>query len=96
METLAAHLRSKNLLLVLDNLEQLLPDGARPLADLMAQAPELHVLATSRRPLRVRGEPSTTSPRSRPATRTRLTKFLPDAVALFLARAREIRPDLGW
>ena len=93
-ETLAAHLRSKNLLLVLDNLEQLLPLGARPVADLMAQAPELHVLATSRSrcasgasveydlsPLTA-GDPEPTD------------DVLPDAVALFLARAREIRPDL--
>jgi predicted ATPase/transcriptional regulator with XRE-family HTH domain len=42
-------------LLVLDNLEQLL--GAAPhVASLVAAAPGVHVLATSRSPLRVRGE----------------------------------------
>ena len=93
-ETLAAHLRSKNLLLVLDNLEQLLPQGARPVADLMAQAPELHVLATSRRPLRVRGEREYDLAPLTAGTPNQTDEVLPDAVALFLARAREIRPDL--
>ena len=62
-ETLAAHLRSKNLLLVLDNLEQLLPQGARPVADLMAQAPEV----TSWRPRAAAARPGRARVRPGPA-----------------------------
>ena len=87
-------MRSKNLLLVLDNLERLLPQGARPVADLMAQAPEVHVLATSRRPLRVRGEREYHLSPLTAGTPNQTDDVLSDAVALFLARAREIRPDL--
>ena len=52
---LAAHLRDRELLLVLDNFEHMLA-GARLVADLLAEAPGLRVLATSRIPLRLRGE----------------------------------------
>jgi DNA-binding SARP family transcriptional activator len=50
-----AHLRSKAMLLVLDNLEQLL-SGVGALSELLAQAPELKLLITSRVPLHVSGE----------------------------------------
>ncbi len=49
------YIRSRNLLLVLDNCEHLpgaIPEVAVPLA----VAPELRVLATSRSPLRIQGE----------------------------------------
>lgn len=49
------HLRSRELLLVLDNLEHLLPSAAS-LSRLVASCPELTVLVTSRTVLRVRGE----------------------------------------
>jgi predicted ATPase/DNA-binding SARP family transcriptional activator len=52
---LARDLRRRELLLVLDNFEQLLPAGAA-LADLLASAPAIRVLVSSRAPLRVRGE----------------------------------------
>jgi predicted ATPase/DNA-binding SARP family transcriptional activator len=52
---LKAHLREKQLLLLLDNFEHLLEAG--PLvAELLAAAPRLKVLATSRAALRLRGE----------------------------------------
>lgn len=51
----AEHLRSRQLLLVLDNLEHLLA-AAAPLSRLVASCPELAVLVTSRTVLRVRGE----------------------------------------
>ncbi len=54
-EAIRAFLKEKRFLLVLDNLEHLL--GAAPeVADLIESCPELSVLATSRAPLRVRGE----------------------------------------
>jgi len=54
-EALAAFLGGKRLLLVLDNLEHL-PGCAPAIAALLAAAPGLAVLATSRSPLRIRGE----------------------------------------
>jgi non-specific serine/threonine protein kinase len=55
LDQLKAHLRSRRLLLVLDNLEQVL-SSAPIIADLLAAAPDLKVLVTSRAPLRVYGE----------------------------------------
>src|SRR5207302_508830 len=53
--SLKEHLRSNQLLLLLDNFEHLLP--AAPLvAELLAGCPRLKVLATSRAILRLRGE----------------------------------------
>jgi predicted ATPase/class 3 adenylate cyclase len=54
-EAVTAYLAGRRMLLVLDNLEQL--DGAaRVVAALLAAAPGLVILATSRRPLHVQGE----------------------------------------
>jgi predicted ATPase len=52
---LADHIGEREMLLVLDNLEQVL-DAAPALADLVETCPNLAVLATSRERLRVRGE----------------------------------------
>jgi predicted ATPase/class 3 adenylate cyclase len=54
-EVLAGALAGEDLLLVLDNLEHLLP-AASLVSDLLASCPRLRVLATSREPLRIRGE----------------------------------------
>ena len=54
-EALVAHLKDKDLLLVLDNLEHLL-QAAPEVAGLIESCPSLSVLVTSRAPLRVRGE----------------------------------------
>ncbi|GAA3095483.1 winged helix-turn-helix domain-containing protein [Rhizobium viscosum] len=53
---IAAHLRSCNLLLVLDSCEHVVADIAKLAEDLLAEAPDLHILATSREPLRAEGE----------------------------------------
>ena len=55
VERLAAALRRRHLLLVLDNLEHLLPAHAA-VRSLLEACPRLVVLGTSRVPLRVRGE----------------------------------------
>ena len=55
LDTLARHLGSRRLLLVLDNCEQVL-DAAPDIAALVAACPQLSLLATSREPLRVRAE----------------------------------------
>jgi predicted ATPase/class 3 adenylate cyclase len=52
---LAAYLRPRQLLLVLDNFEQVLA-AALPVYDLLREAPQLTVLVTSRTVLRVAGE----------------------------------------
>jgi non-specific serine/threonine protein kinase len=54
-ERLAAYLRERELLLILDNFEQVLP-AAVPLAELLGAAPGLRLLVTSRVPLRLRAE----------------------------------------
>src|SRR5262249_53916974 len=56
VERLAATLRERVPLLLLDNVEHLLPDAAQVVAELLATCPELVVLATGRALLRVRGE----------------------------------------
>jgi predicted ATPase len=72
------HLRGRRLLLLLDNLEHLLP-AAPDVAALLEAAPGLAVLATSRSALRVRGEQVHEVP----------PLALAPAVELFLARAGE-------
>lgn len=53
--SLAEHIGQRELLLVLDNLEQI-TDAAPDLARLVEQCPNLHLIITSRELLRVRGE----------------------------------------
>ena len=55
MATLEDFLRNRRLLLLLDNVEHLLP-AASLVSDLLRACPRLKVLATSRTPLRLRGE----------------------------------------
>ncbi len=83
-EAIATRLGEKQAHVVLDNLEQLLPDAARPIAELLAAAPSLRILATSREPLRIGGETELDLP---PMDES-------DAVRLFLDRARAIRTDI--
>lgn len=82
--TVAEFLRDKELLLLLDNLEQLL-DAAPRLADLLASAPRLKLLATSRSPLRLAAE------QQYPLE----TLADDDALELFVARGRAVRPDFA-
>lgn len=96
-QSLAAFLRRRELLLLLDNLEQI-AEGCVALADLLAAAPVLTLLATSRVPLQLRAEhlfpvPPLALPPSLAAAQTvaDLTRY--DAVRLFAERARAVRPD---
>jgi len=55
VDAVRAHLESRHTLLVLDNLEHLVGVGS-PVAAILAAAPRVSVLATSRQPLHVTGE----------------------------------------
>jgi predicted ATPase/DNA-binding transcriptional LysR family regulator len=83
-EDLAERLRERELLLILDNVEQL-PDAATPIAALLAAAPRLRLLATTRVPLRAAGEHEL---RVEPLA-------LDAAIALFEQRARAVRPGFA-
>jgi predicted ATPase len=80
-QTAAEYLRTKETLLVLDNLEQLL-DAVPKLAELSGSAPGLKLLVTSRASLRVSGEQEFPVP---PLTDE-------EAVALFADRAHAVKP----
>lgn len=67
-----------------DNAEHLLPDAARPLAELVASIPTLRLFVTSREALRVQGE-----------TELDLAPLSPEeAVTLFCERAQAVRADV--
>jgi non-specific serine/threonine protein kinase len=54
--TLTEHLRTRHLLLVLDNCEHQVDACAQLAAHLLRRCPRLHILATSREPLAIEGE----------------------------------------
>jgi predicted ATPase len=92
LETVVSAVRDRQLLLVLDNCEHLLDDAAELVQRLIASAPGLRVLATSRAPLGLTGERQWLVPT--------LTLPQPDAdpltspaVRLFLDRARLVMRD---
>jgi hypothetical protein len=82
--TLGAHLRDRELLLCIDNFEHLL-EAAPLVSELLACAPGLRVLATSRAPLRLLGEQEYPVPSLEAG----------EAVSLFELRARQARPDFA-
>jgi predicted ATPase len=95
-EILKDYFHERQLLLILDNFEQVL--GAAPqVTELLAGAPGLKVLATSRAPLGLYGEhefpvpPLTLPDLKRPPPLERLTQY--EAVGLFVERARAVKPD---
>jgi predicted ATPase len=55
-EALARAVRGRHLLLVLDNCEHVIDAAARLCSELLTTADDLHVLATSREPLKISGE----------------------------------------
>lgn len=91
---LSTFLADKQVLLVLDNLEHLL-EAASTLSALLASAPRLSILATSRAALNVAGErPYTVSPLALPGTEERPEALARvPAVALFVQRAQIVMPD---
>ncbi|MFN8444160.1 MAG: helix-turn-helix domain-containing protein [Caldilineaceae bacterium] len=95
LDFLRVILRSKHLLLVLDNFEQVLP-AARHLSELLEHAVHLTVLVTSRTPLNLTCERLWPVP---PLSLTHTNRRLPvevmiqqPAVQLFVTRARDVEP----
>lgn len=98
LEILKHSLASRHLLLLLDNFEHL-PGAAPQVSELLAAAPQLSVLATSRERLHLYGEHeypvrplALPDPHSKESPE-RLLAY--DSVNLFLQRARAIRPGFN-
>jgi predicted ATPase len=72
-------------LIVLDNMEQLLPDAAAPIAQLSAAAPSLELVVSSREPLLISAEREFPVP----------ILSEEDALALFVASARAADPSFA-
>jgi predicted ATPase/DNA-binding XRE family transcriptional regulator len=98
LESLAAALAGRRLLLILDNLEQVVV-AAPLIAQLLAAAPHLTVLTTSRTRLRLRGERALpVEPLAVPAAAVGADAPLAGvagvaAVRLFVERAQAVSPD---
>jgi predicted ATPase len=91
---LAAHLRERRVLLVLDNLEHLLDIGPA-LTALLAGTDHLRILATSRAPLRVAGEATRPVAPFIPAGGDLAALRAEPALALFADRARAADPGFA-
>ncbi|MCA1701160.1 MAG: AfsR/SARP family transcriptional regulator, partial [Actinobacteria bacterium] len=99
VETLAARIGERRLLIVLDNCEHVLAACSKLVAALRAGCPELRILATSREPLGLSAEHVwQVSPLAVPAPDAdwesqELASY--PAVALFIARAAQGEPGFG-
>ena len=93
-QTLCAHLKSRRLLLVLDNCEHLIAACAGLVEALLAAAPEIRILATSREPLHVGGEQTfLVPPLSLPGREAGLESLMrAHAAQLFIERAQLRQP----
>jgi predicted ATPase len=95
VDSLVTHLGGKELLLVLDNVEHVVA-AAPELAAIVAGAPKVRVLATSRVPLRIQGEHELhVGPLPLPEPDAPVDELLRSpSVQLFVERSREIRADV--
>ena len=96
-QTLAEALRSRHMLLILDTCEHQVGDCATLVQLLLARCPWLRIIATSREPLRVRGETVwRVPPLDLPPDDARDAELAAhEAVRLFAARAAEARPGFA-
>ncbi|MCO1574330.1 winged helix-turn-helix domain-containing protein [Crossiella sp. SN42] len=85
LDQLAELIGPEDALLVLDNCEHLVDSAAKFTEELLTRLPGLRILATSREPLAITGEALC---RLEPLAQ-------PDAVRLFLDRARAVRPGFA-
>jgi predicted ATPase/class 3 adenylate cyclase len=97
-DALREFVRDRELLLLMDNFEQVL-EATLLLEELLAAAPRLKILATSRATLRLYGEhefpvpPLDLPDPAYPPPPERLTQY--EAVRLFVERARAVKPDFS-
>jgi predicted ATPase/DNA-binding XRE family transcriptional regulator len=98
IDRLAGYLAGKRLLLILDNFEHLL-EASEVIAELMTACAGPKFLVTSRAPLRLRGEleyPVAPLPLPDTGCLPPLDRLAAvEAVALFVQRARSVRPDFA-
>lgn len=97
METLKTHLKSKALLLVLDNCEHLIAACAQTVEGLLASCPKLKILATSRERLDLFNEttwnvPSLPLPEMRQSLSLKQLKEIA-SIELFVERAGNVKSD---
>jgi predicted ATPase/class 3 adenylate cyclase len=96
LDTLLDHVRDREMLLIVDNFEQVL-EAASMVTDLLAAAPRMRILATSREPLHVTGEQEFAVPPmdlpdvGEPARPEQLMRY--EAVTLFVERATAVDPE---
>src|SRR4030095_4094444 len=102
LDTLIDALRTRQLLIVLDNCEHLIEACAQIVATLLRRSPTLKILASSREALNIDGEtiwvvPSLTVPefdyRDPNPNLEKLEEL--EAVQLFVERATAVRPDFA-
>ncbi len=98
VETLSDALRDRTAILVLDNCEHLIEACAALSQRLLASAPGLRILATSREPLRIAAEaawqvPPLTVPPDGTSGGSRVPDY--DAIMLFAERARAVMPGFS-
>jgi predicted ATPase/class 3 adenylate cyclase len=94
-DVLIAHIKERSILLVLDNFEQLIA-AAQTVGELLAAAPRVSMIVTTREPLWIAGEqefpvPALALPDRGRAELDQLRET--DSVALFVQRARSVRPE---
>jgi non-specific serine/threonine protein kinase len=95
-QSVTVALQERHFLLILDNLEHLLAQGvATFVLELLERCPHLHVLVTSREPLRVSREQRYITPPLRTPDAEGSAQALAElpAVQLFVARASGVRQD---
>jgi predicted ATPase len=97
LETLCSNLKTRKLLLILDNCEHLVQACAEVAARIVAATPDVQILATSRESLRVPGERTyAVMPLPVPRRGQGAGELLQStAVRLFIERARQHRPSLA-
>jgi len=98
LDTLVDYARHKDMLLLLDNVEHLVRECAVLAERLLEHCPRLKLLVTGREALFIAGETTLQIPSlSLPAADERSLEAVAgcEAVQLFLARARAVRPDFA-
>lgn len=95
VEAIAERLLEARALIVLDTFEHVL-DAATDVSELIASCPGVTVLATSREALRLRAEHEVAIPTLEPPSSARVAEVeRAPATALFIERARAVKPELA-